>query len=685
MSIDTSQFLQAFYEESFDGLDIMESSLLSLDGGEPDLESINTIFRAAHSIKGGAATFGLGKVASFTHLLETLLDEMRDGRRQVTQSAVDLLLSCVDCLRDMLADLKQGNDRDPGQVDELKSRLAAVIDGSPSACAGSVPQAGPEITPGARGGCGVWRIRICPQPHLFRTGNDPLRMLRELAELGQLSAVPNMEAIPPIESLDPEECHLAWDLVLTGEIGRDAIEEVFAWVADDCELDIVQGDVCLEGASATPGVRSEAGEGALKERRKADRRTGGTGAEAGSIRVGIEKIDSVINLVGELVITQSMLSTFGDNFELGHLQQLREGLEQLDRNTRELQENVMRMRMLPISFVFNRFPRMVRDVSGQLGKQVDLELHGEGTELDKTLLEMIGDPLVHLVRNALDHGIEGPGERRAAGKPEAGVLRLNAYHKGGNIIIEVADDGAGLDRDRILAKARTKGLVEEGREPADNEIHEFIFHPGFSTADAVNDLSGRGVGMDVVQRNIKALGGNIDIATHAGTGTTFTIRLPLTLSILDGQLVRVGDDTYVIPLVSIIESLQVKSENLNSIAGKAELYKLRDDYIPVVRLHELFGLPDSGAHLDGALLVVVEGDGRKAGVLVDDLLGQQQVVVKSLETNFQRIEGMSGATILGDGTVALIMDSAGLIQRFMGSRGNALGPEAVGQLQTAVA
>lgn len=665
MAIDTAQFLQTFYEESFEGLDVMESSLLGLDSGAADLETINTIFRAAHSIKGGSATFGLSRVASFTHLLETLLDEMRDGRRQVTQTAVDLLLACVDCLRDMLAALQHGADTEPPELASLQNRLETLMAGESIASAAVLAE--PSSPPTA---AGSWKIRFQPHAHLFHTGNDPLRIFRELAQLGELTVCADLSGLPPLDSLDPENCHLAWDLQLVGNIPRSAVDEAFAWVDGDCELAI-----SALPAQAQPVVPAEPTGPQLlppvTERRKADRRSAPGGQDANSIRVGIDKVDAVINLVGELVITQSMLSTLGENFDVAQLHHLQAGLAQLERNTRELQESVMRMRMLPISFLFNRFPRMVHDVSAQVGKLVALELLGEATELDKTVMEKLGDPLVHLVRNALDHGIEDPGARAASGKNETGTLRLNAYHKGGNIVIQISDDGAGLDRDRILAKAKEKGLTQDGQALSDAEIFEFIFQPGFSTAQAVSDLSGRGVGMDVVRRNIKALGGSVDIASQRGKGTTFTVRLPLTLSILDGQLIRAGDNTYVIPLVSIIESLQVRGDRISAIAGKAELYKLRDDYIPIIRLYELFGIQPSNTQLDGALMVVVEGDGRKVGLLVDDLLGQQQVVLKSLESNFQRVEGVSGATILGDGTVALIIDTAGLIQHFRHS-GNRL-------------
>lgn len=385
-------------------------------------------------------------------------------------------------------------------------------------------------------------------------------------------------------------------------------------------------------------------------------------AEASSIRVSIDKIDDLINIVGELVITQSMLDQVSENFDLSKLMQLRDGLSQLERNTRELQESVMRIRMLPISYSFNRFPRLVHDLSVALGKKVELRMSGEHTELDKTVLEKISDPLVHLVRNALDHGIEKPSERKAAGKPEQGLLHLHAFHQGGNIMIQISDDGAGFDMERIQKKAVTLGLINPDEIVTEDLLYEFIFHPGFSTAVQISDLSGRGVGMDVVRRNIRSLGGSIEIRSQKGKGTTFSIRLPLTLAILDGQLVRVGREIYILSLLSIVESLRVTSEQVNSLAGKAEVYKLRDDYIPVLRLYSLFGIDNAAARLEEGLLVIVEGDGQKIGLFVDELLSQQQIVIKSLETNYKFIAGISGATILGDGSVALILDVAGLIK-----------------------
>ncbi len=383
--------------------------------------------------------------------------------------------------------------------------------------------------------------------------------------------------------------------------------------------------------------------------------------DSSSIRVSTEKVDELINLVGELVITQSMIGELGQNFNASNIERMMDGLSQLERHTRELQESVMRIRMLPISFSFNRFPRMVHDLGNKLGKKIELKMSGENTELDKTVLEKIGDPLVHLVRNSMDHGLETPEQRKACGKPETGELHLNAYHKGGSIIIEISDDGAGLNREKIRNHAIQRGLITAEEALSDDKIYDLIFQPGFSTAEAVSDVSGRGVGMDVVRRNIRELGGAVDIASTPGQGSKVTIRLPLTLAIMDGQLVRVGNQTYIIPLVSIIESLQAREENIKTIVDHAEVYRLRDEYINIVRLYEIFNLQPDTHNINDGLLVIVEGEGRKIGLYIDELFGQQQVVIKSLETNYKRIDGVSGATILGDGTVAMIIDVPGLV------------------------
>jgi two-component system chemotaxis sensor kinase CheA len=369
-------------------------------------------------------------------------------------------------------------------------------------------------------------------------------------------------------------------------------------------------------------------------------------------------------MVGELVITQSMLSQIGENFDQNMLPQLLDGLAQLERNTREMQEGVMRIRMLPISFAFNRFPRLVHDLSSKTGKKVELKLTGEQTELDKTVMEKIGDPLVHLVRNSLDHGIEMPDVRVASGKSEAGTIQLNAYHQGGNIIIEIEDDGAGLNEEKIYQKAIDKGLIDANENLSTEKVYDLIFMPGFSTADVVSDISGRGVGMDVVRKNINGLGGNVEVSSERGVGTKFTIRLPLTLAIMDGQMIRVGQENYILPLVSIIESIEITDQDVKKVSGKGELYKLREEYISVIRLHEVFNVTSDITELSEGLLVIVDSGGEKVGIFIDDLLGQQQVVIKSLETNYRKVVGFSGATILGDGTVALIIDVNGLISLY---------------------
>jgi len=416
-------------------------------------------------------------------------------------------------------------------------------------------------------------------------------------------------------------------------------------------------------AAEAPRPAAAAAEAApARSAAKADAAPAAGAGDAGSIRVSVGKIDELINTVGEVVITQSMLAQLGTLVEGPSAEQLRSGLAQLERNVRELHESVMRVRMLPIGFAFSRFPRLVRDVAQRLGKQIDLKLTGEQTELDKTVLERIGDPLVHLVRNSIDHGIEMPEERIAAGKPAAGTVHLEAFHRGSAIIIEVSDDGRGLDCDRILAKARSRGLVGPAETPAEEAIFELIFLPGFSTAEQTTDLSGRGVGMDVVRRNIKSLGGKIDIRSARGRGSRFTISLPLTLAIVDGQSVCVGDETYIVPLVSIVESLQIRASGVNRLSNAGEVISFRGDYLPLLRMHELFGVEPRSRAIHEGLVVVVEGDGQRVGLFVDDLRGQQQVVIKSLETNYGSVPGISGATILGDGSVALILDVPGLIR-----------------------
>ncbi|AOW78895.1 chemotaxis protein CheA [Colwellia sp. PAMC 20917] len=680
MSVDLSQFIPSFLEESFEGLELMESSLLNLDAG--DTETIHSIFRAAHSIKGGAGTFGFDKVTEFTHLVETLLDEMRDGRREITEKDTELLLIAVDCMRILIEAARDDTDHDEAKIEKTTALLAEALDDDVPSSESDTQEI--AIEPSNIKGK-IWQISFVPDHHLVKTGNDPIFLFNALASLGELTVKAKTDALPALKDMDAEELYLSWELTLVSDASEDDIREVFEWVEDECTLEI-EGidpapkvteydktddvDISLSDDSALPLSSSNivsAGEPVniaklpgISEKSKTK-----TKQDVGSIRVGVDKVDSLINLVGELVITQSMLSELGNDFEISKLEKLTSGLEQLLQNTKELQESVMKIRMLPISFAFNRFPRLVHDLALKTGKEMELIIRGEQTELDKTVMEQIGDPLVHLVRNAVDHGIESSEIRLANGKPISGTIILAAYHQGGNIVIEISDDGGGINRDAVLNKAIEKGLVDSHVTLADSQIFDLLFEPGFSTAQEVSDISGRGVGMDVVKRNIQSLGGRIQVESEKGKGSKFKVILPLTLAILDGQLVRVGTEIYIIPLITIVESLQAKPELINRVSGDMIVYRLREDNVPVIPIYQLFNLPAETKDVNNALLVVVEADGQKVGLMVDDLLAQQQVVIKSLKDNYQQVNGVSGATILGDGSVAMILDVPGMIAMAM--------------------
>ena len=651
--VDLAQFHKAFHEESLDGLDAMEQALLALDEGAEDPELINVVFRAAHSIKGGAATFGFSDVAAFTHVAENLMDEVRSGRRPMEKAVVELLLRSGDIIRDMLSLQMAGQPGATAESQALLAELSAMVSGGSAAPAAAARAAAPAET------IEGWDIAFRPFDYLLKTGNDPARMFRELEAMGPLTVTSDLSKLPPLAEMDPSSSYLAYTLNLAAGAKRAAVEGVFDWVDGDCDLTLTPRVAAAAPAPAAPAaVAAPAAPRAVREV---------ANSEASSVRVGIEKIDTLINLVGELVITQSMLSQFHDGVDASQLEMLRQGLAQLGRHTRELQESVMSIRMLPISTVFNRFPRLVRDLAQKLDKKVVLDLRGEGTELDKTVLEKIGDPLVHLVRNAIDHGLEVPAKRLAAGKGDTGTLRMEAFHRGGSIVVEVGDDGAGLNRDAIVAKAIQRGIITSGEGMSDNQVAELIFEAGFSTAAATTDLSGRGVGMDVVRRNVMDLGGTVSINSKYGQGTTFTITLPLTLAIIDGLTAAVGEETYIVPLVSIVESVQVKPEALRSVVGGGELFRFRDEWLPIVRLYDVFGCDGPRRAIEDGIVIVVEGEGTRIGLFVDELIGQQQAVVKSLEANYRRVAGISGATILADGSVALITDITGLV-RLQGRR-----------------
>lgn len=728
MSVDLSQFHQVFFEESFEGLDAMESNLLDLSPDSLDVEVINTIFRAAHSIKGGAGTFGFMQVSEFTHVVETLLDEIRSGQRQITSEHIELFLQSVDCLRSILEQLQDGNEADLSDADTLKVKFEAILAGEDVEEVSASEAVNNEQEENSTTNAGGWIISFKPALDILCTGNEPYRMFRELMELspeGATTIVAHQENLPDFSTMNADQCYLHWTITINHPLEQSDIAEVFEWVEDECEityqkLDSSASNESLSDAEIPSDEENqiqvddtaeiqveESAQEPIEEIKEASQEISPELQEAettqpqdqdetkkpeaakpvvnkttknsenSSIRVSTDKVDSLINMVGELVITQSMLGQIGQLGSAGQmlgandLQRLQEGLDQLEQNTRELQESVMKIRMMPISFAFNRFPRLVRDLSRQLGKKVDLVILGETTELDKTVMEKIGDPLVHLVRNSMDHGLELPENRIENGKSETGTVTLNAYHHGSNIVIEITDDGAGLNSEKILQKAIENGLVKKGETISPDQINDLIFQPGFSTADVVSDVSGRGVGMDVVRRNIAELNGSIEVMSMSGQGSTFTIRLPLTLAILDGQLVKVKEETYILPLISIVESIQIGKAELNHVGGRQHVLKLRDEYIPVVKLQELFNEnPSSEMELsEDSMMVVVEIDNEKIGLVVDELLGQQQVVIKSLEQNYRKVESISGATILGNGTVALIVDISG-IQKAMAEKNN---------------
>ena len=654
------ELLGLFFEESAEGLQQLESGLLALEqskGGGAD--TINDVFRAAHSIKGGAGSFGLTEISTLGHAMEGMLEDFRSHRTEPTREMLASLLEGVDWLRNALDARKSGGSLPIAGVrafcDQLETLRGSVLE--TAIATEKVTSAAPAV---------ALRIDFLPAPRILESGNEPVRLLRELSRLGRAKIATDLSRLPGLADIDASLCYLSWHIELEGnDVSAKAVEEIFAWVDTDAVLRIepvlakpIGQDVAAAEVAAPALVQAHPVPDTKSQVASTD---GRADTAIGSIRVGVDKIDLLMNMVGELVITQSMLGVIDDEGSLDsrRIEQLREGLGLLARNTRSLQESVMRLRSVPISVVFNRFPRLVHDLGQQLGKQVELKVNGQTTEIDKTVVEKLGDPLVHLVRNSLDHGLETPEIRRAAGKSEIGVIDISAYHHGGDVVVEVRDDGRGINRDRVIERARQLGLLGENESPPEDAIRDFIFAPGFSTATAVTDVSGRGVGMDVVRRNIRALGGDVFVETTVGKGTCISMRLPLTLAIIDGQLIRVGNHAYVVPLLSIIESVQVEPKRVSKFQGKRELYRLRDKLIPMIELGQVLGM-QSWQRSEESLMMIVEADNAPIGLLVDELLAQQQVVVKSLETNYERVAGLSGATILGDGSVAFILDTTAI-------------------------
>ncbi|WP_029891318.1 chemotaxis protein CheA [Polycyclovorans algicola] len=654
MSIDIRQFHAGFFEESLEGLSIMEGGLLALESGQASEETLHAIFRAAHSIKGGAGSFGFARISEATHHLETLLDELRAGHRSADADVLKVLYQSVDGVRAMITAAQAEQPCPEAQVQAFEAALKVVLGKAPVADASAEPAAvaAPRTT------LKTWQIHFAPTPGLLATGNEPLLLMQALAELGELQGQliePQGEDVA-LETLSVDDCRLAWDLTLTTDASEAVIRDVFSWVDDCCKLRITELAPVVAAVIA-PQPEAAAGPLAMVKKPVAAAATAAAQIPTASIRVGVDKVDALIDLVGELVITQAMLHQAVAGLDPVQFERLHSMLEQLERNTRSLQSSVLAVRMLPVGTVFSRFPRVVRDLADKLGKRVKLVLEGEATELDKGMIERITDPLMHLLRNALDHGLETIEERRAVGKPEECRLKLSARHASGSIILEIEDDGRGLNREKILAKALERGVITE-RPATDADIDNLIFEPGFSTADVVTDVSGRGVGMDVVRKNVAALGGRIELSSTPGVGTRVSVRLPLTLAILDGMSVAVGDEVFIVPIASVMESFQPTPGQMPPIGGEQRLVKVRDNYLPLIRLSEHFGLPT--AYQGPGIAVVVEADGRRLALMVDALVGQQQVVIKSLEQNYRTVAGVAGATILGDGRVALILDVARL-------------------------
>lgn len=701
---DLSQFYQIFFEEAGENLDLMEQMLLSLNLETADDEELNGIFRCAHSVKGGAATFGFSDVAELTHQMESLLDKLRRHELKPNASMVDVLLESADASRGLLACHQSGNVGQGPATANLVSRIRSLVSGEiPPVVAikptepaivepPAVPQPMPTAAPVASDGLRHLEIRFTKldQPS---QADAVVELFRDIPGLGEIKPITQKSSEADTRVFEVQTTSTNEDLLdlFAFHVSREHV--VIANMSAPSTPEGTQEPVVLPTVAQTPSIVSAATQGfgffdgapgspqspvpeltptaapavdvgAAKVVQSVTKSPVASNAqpEAATIRVAISKVDQLINLVGELVITQAMLAQNSRALDPAVYQQLLTGLTDLDRNTRDLQESVMSIRMIPMSIVFSRFPRMLRDLASKLGKKVDFVTQGEATELDKGLVEKITDPLTHLVRNSCDHGIESPQDRVLAGKPETGTITLSASHQGGSIVIEVRDDGKGMSRQKILAKARERGL-DVSDQMSDSEVWQLIFAPGFSTADIVTDVSGRGVGMDVVKRNIASLNGTVEIESSEGYGMKVSVRLPLTLAIMDGMSVGVGNEVYILPLSSVVESFQVKSDTVSTVGQGAQLVKVRDEYMPVIELEKVFQVPRYNSDKTSDIMVVIEADSSRVVLLVDELLGQQQVVVKNLESNYRKVPNVSGATILGDGKVALILDTGALVRR----------------------
>lgn len=697
-----------FFQECDELLADLEAGLLRLQAGEGDGETINAVFRAVHSVKGGAGAFGLEGLVRFAHVFETLMDELRAGRRACDEPVVATLLRASDVLADHIQSARGGAPVDEQRSAALVAELEALIGAEVAAEAAAAPEplAEPADEPDPLGfrpvrfdpatleaaapaaGPAVWRISFRPSAMMYAKANETGLILRELSRLGPTEVEVDGADLPDLAALAPEEAYLTWRIRLETEAGEAAVREVFEFVEDDCRLEIAP-----EGPTAAPAADDELDLAALLAIAQADPpappaaapppspvaaepapaaspqpasaaaptapapAVAAGAASPATIRVDLDRVDRLINVVGELVIQQAMLSQRVLESGLARSSHVALGLEDLELLTREIQDSVMAIRAQPVKSVFQRMPRLVREVAQMTGKRVRLVTEGEATEVDKTVIERLAEPITHMLRNAIDHGLESPEKRLAAGKPAEGVVRLTALHRSGRIVIEVADDGAGIHRERVRGIAVDKGLIDTDAALTEEEIDNLIFLPGFSTANEVSDISGRGVGMDVVRRSIQALGGRISIASRPGQGSTFTLSLPLTLAVLDGMVVTAAEQTLIAPLSTIVESLTPRAEDVHHVGGRDAVIRFRERFVPLVDVGVSLGFRDRPIEPSAGVAMIVEGEaGGQVALLVDAIQGQRQVVIKSLETNYQRVEGVAAATILGDGRVALILD-----------------------------
>ncbi len=685
---DNFDIIETFYQESKDLMSSMEKDLLGLEENPDNDELINNVFRCIHTVKGSAGFIDLTEISSFAHAQENVLQMVRNKQISINKELVTVLLEGLDCLKEMIESAMTGTNNVPREriekITQLFNHYASQVQKS-------------DIKRVEEKNAQIYKLVLNFNEDILDAGTDPMMFLFELNEMGEIIEVnTNVSKLPLLDSLEPQRFYLSWVLFLKTKASRKEIEEVFLFVKDDNEIEV---EVCdesyLEHSVETMkdkkigDILVEKGLVSDKEIDKAlssQKRLGEILVEEGSImpnkinaiveqqnqvrkfkemstiRVDTGKLDKLMNLVGELVITQARIAQLTSKKDKINCVELSVSADSLERISRDLQEQIMRVRMVPIESTFSQFFRLVRDLSMQKSKKVQLKVYGKETELDKTIIEQINDPLTHMIRNSVDHGLESPEERKVLGKDQTGQIELEAYHESGNIVIEVRDDGRGLDRDKIFSKAVEKGLISSDAQLTDEAVYQLIFNPGFSTADQVSETSGRGVGMDVVKNNISKLRGSIEIYTEKGKGTTFKIQLPLTLAIIDGMLVKVGEEVFVLPILSIVESIQPRKEHIKSIDCKDEVINVRGEYLPLIRLHEVFNIEAASKNPSEALVIIVQSGKTKACLLVDDIIGQQQAVIKSLDDNFQLVGGITGATILGDGTVSMILDVPALVK-----------------------